>query len=98
MSNINNMFRDAGLRDVAVGYGFIAQDFITNIFVGKSTLTYEALTRRAWKGFQAWMESDRPENVQSLTTPPTHCTVSTRTRHETVAAVMTSDRRRDQMH
>lgn len=73
MSNINNMFRDAGLRDVAVGYGFIAQDFINNIFVGKSTLTYEALTRRAWKGFQASMESDRPENVQNANTSRNSC-------------------------
>ncbi|KAG0725964.1 hypothetical protein GWK47_004497 [Chionoecetes opilio] len=59
------MFGDAGLRDVAVESGVIAEGSINRVLEGKQynravrlhKLMYEALMRIIWKGFQVWIES-----------------------------------------
>ena len=83
MSSIGNMFGDAGLRDLAVELGVIAEGSINRVLEGKQynrtvcfhKLTYEAVMRLIWNGFQEWLEFDHPENVPKLnSTIRTHTT------------------------
>ncbi|KAG0712285.1 hypothetical protein GWK47_018839 [Chionoecetes opilio] len=69
MSSIGKMFGDAGLRDVAVESGVIAEGSINRVLEGKQynravrlhKLMYEALMRIIWKGFRVWIESNHPD-------------------------------------
>ncbi|CAM1326887.1 Uncharacterised protein r2_g3585 [Pycnogonum litorale] len=74
MSSIGKMFGDAGLRDVAVESGVIAEGSINRVLEGKQynravrlhKLMYEALMRLIWKGFQVWIESNHPDKEPQI--------------------------------
>jgi len=65
MSTIGKIFGDAGLRDLAVESGVIAEGSINKVLEGKQynravrlhKLTYETLMRSAWSGFEEWLET-----------------------------------------
>lgn len=75
MSTIGKMFGDAGLRDLAVESGVIAEGSINKVLEGKQynravrlhKLIYEALMRLAWTDFKDWLETNHPENIPDLT-------------------------------
>ena len=60
MSSIGKVFGEAGLRDIAVESGVIAEGSINKVLEGKQydravrlhKLTFEALMWLVWKGFQ----------------------------------------------
>ena len=68
------MFRDAGLRDLAVQSGVIAEGSIDKVLDGRQynrgvrlhKLTYEAMMRLIWCGFLDWTEMDNPRNTMIL--------------------------------
>ena len=69
-------FGDAGLRDVAVESGVIADGSIAGVLDGRKynrairlhKLMYEALMRLAWAGFEAWLGKNEKDNLtQALT-------------------------------
>ena len=69
-------FGDAGLRDVAVESGVIADGSIAGVLDGRKynrvirlhKLMYEALMRLAWAGFEAWLGENEKDNLtQALT-------------------------------
>ena len=74
MSIIGKMFGDAGLRDLAVESGVIAAGSIEKVLEGKQynravrfhKLTYEALMRLVYVGFEAWVLSNVKETDFSL--------------------------------
>ena len=74
MSSIGKMFGEAGLCDIAVESGVIAEGSINKVLEVKQynravrlhKLTYETLMRLVWKGFQEWLESDRSEYLCKL--------------------------------
>ena len=71
LSVIGKMFRDAGLRDLAVESGVIAEGSIEKVLDGKQynrgvrlhKLTYEALMRLAWAGFFEWLENNHNSDI-----------------------------------
>ena len=64
LSIIGKRFASAGLRDLAVESGIIAEGSITSVLEGRHynrgvrlcKLVYEALLRLGWKGFYSWIE------------------------------------------
>ena len=74
MSSIGKMFGDAGLRDLAVESGVIAEGSINKVLEGKQynravrfhKLMYEALMRLLWKGFQTWLTDEQHEDPLRL--------------------------------
>lgn len=71
---VGQRFEDAGLRDLAVKSGRVAEGSITSVLSGKQynravrlhKLLYEALSRLAWKGFYRWLEERQtPYRIQS---------------------------------
>ena len=74
MSTIGKMFGDAGLRDLAVESGVIAEGSIGRVLEGKHynravrlhKLIYEALMRLAWTGFVEWISSNHAEVLPTL--------------------------------
>ena len=66
---IGKLFGDAGLRDLAVQSGVIAEGSINKVLDGKQydravrlhKLTYETLMRLTWSGFEEWMEANNAE-------------------------------------
>ena len=74
LSIIGKRFGDAGLRDLAVESGVIAEGSIDAVLCGREynrevrlhKLVYEALLRTDWKGFYPLMEEHHPENVPKL--------------------------------
>jgi len=68
------MFRDAGLRDLAVESGVIAEGSINKVLDGKQynrgvrlhKLTYEALMRLAWASFTEWLQTNHERDLQHL--------------------------------
>ena len=73
-SIIGKMFGSAGLRDLAVESGVIAEGSIDKVLEGKQynravrlhKLTYEALLRLAWLGFIDWMETNHTSDLQNF--------------------------------
>ena len=72
---IGKWFGDAGLRDISVEYGVIADGSIAGVLDGKKynrairlhKLVYEALLRLAWSGFEAWLgDGDKNELAETL--------------------------------
>ena len=72
---IGKRFGDAGLRDLSVESGVIADGSIVGVLDGKKynrairlhTLVYEALLRLAWSGFEAWLgDGDKNELAETL--------------------------------
>lgn len=74
MSILGKMFGEAGLRDLAVESGVIAEGSIGRVLEGKQynravrlhKLTYEALMRLAWLGFEDWLERNHDDHRPSL--------------------------------
>jgi hypothetical protein len=74
LSIIGQMFRDAGLSDLAVESGVMAEGSIDKVLDGKQynrgvrlhKLTYEALLRLAWGGFIEWIEVNHNRDLQRL--------------------------------
>ena len=74
LSIIGKLFGDAGLRDLAVESGVIAEGSVDKALDGKQynrgvrlhKLTYEALMRLAWKGFIEWMEINHIPDLPHL--------------------------------
>ena len=64
LSIMGKRFQDAGLRDVCIESGVIAEGSVTGVLEGRRynravrfhKLMYEALQRLIWKGFQTWVE------------------------------------------
>ena len=74
LSIIGKMFRDAGLRDLAVESGVIAEGSIDKVLDGKQynrgvrlhKLTYEALMRLAWASFTEWLETNHEGDLHHV--------------------------------
>ena len=68
---IGKRFQDAGLRDLCIESGVVAEDSIAGVMGGRRynravllhTLVYEAFTRLAWKGFRSWLEATHADDV-----------------------------------
>ena len=66
---IGKRFKDAGLRDIVVESGIIAEGSIDRVMEGRKynrgvrlhKLIYEALLRLMWKGFFVWFKERHPE-------------------------------------
>lgn len=74
LSIIGKRFASAGLRDLAVESGIIAEGSITSVLEGRHynrgvrlcKLVYEALLRLAWKGFHPWLEEYHSGDVKHM--------------------------------
>jgi hypothetical protein len=74
MGTIGKRFVDAGLRDLAVESGIVAEGSVENVMSGKKynravrfhKLVYEAFLRLAWKGFYPWFEEHHVEHLPQL--------------------------------
>ena len=74
LSIIGKRFASAGLRDLAVESGIIAEGSITSVLEGwhynrgvrLCKLVYEALLRLAWKGFHPWLEEYHSGDVKHM--------------------------------
>lgn len=74
LSAIGKMFGEAGLRDLAVESGVIAEGSVNKVLEGKQyirairfhKLVYEALMQLAWSGFPNWLESNHPADLAKL--------------------------------
>lgn len=74
MSSIGKMFGDAGLRDLAVESGVIAEGSINKVLDGKQynravrlhKLMFEALMRVAWRGFCTQFRKGTEQEVEML--------------------------------
>ena len=64
---IGKRFQDAGLRDICIESGIIAEGSVSGVSEGKRynravrfhKLLYESLMRAAWPGFQTWLVENR---------------------------------------
>ncbi len=74
LATIGKRFQDAGLKDLAVESGVIAEGASQAVMDGRlynrslrfHKLVYEALLRLAWKTFPSWLEVHRPEKQHIL--------------------------------
>ena len=74
LSIIGKLFRDAGLRDLAVEAGVIAEGSIDKVLDGKQynrrvrihKLVYEAFMRLIWAEFLEWLEINHVQEQQSI--------------------------------
>jgi len=74
LSTIGKRFQDAGLRDLCVESGVIAEGSVSGVMDGRRynravrlhKLVYEALMRLAWKGFLPWLEENHSRNIHHL--------------------------------
>ena len=74
LSIIGKRFSDAGLRDIAVESGVIAEGSITSVLDGRKynrgirlhKIIYESLMRLAWQEFYPWLEENHPEDMAQL--------------------------------
>ena len=72
LSIIGKGFGSAGLRDIAVESGIIAEGSITGMLEGRkynrgirlSKLVYEALLRLAWRGFVEWLTEHHMQDLK----------------------------------
>lgn len=71
LSILGKRFQDAGLRDLCVESGVIAEGSVTGVMEGRRynravrlhKLVYEALMRLAWKGFLLWLKEKHPTEM-----------------------------------
>ena len=71
LSIIGKRFQDAGLRDICIESGVIAEWSVSGVLDGRRynrdvrfhKLMYEALHGLAWKGFQSWIEKFPDKNL-----------------------------------
>jgi len=76
LSVIGKRFQDAGLRDVIVESGVIAEGSVAGVLEGRTynravrfhKLMYEALNRLAWMGSNSWIEEHHKEKKPTLDT------------------------------
>lgn len=69
LSVIGKRFQDAGLRDVCVESGVIAEGSVSGVLEGRKynrairfhKLMFEALNRLTWMGFMSWTEEHHEE-------------------------------------
>ncbi|KAL1262233.1 hypothetical protein QQF64_007498 [Cirrhinus molitorella] len=74
MATIGKRFADAGLRDLCVEAGVIADGSVSGVIDGHRynravrlhKLLYEAFLRLAWKGFYPWLEQNHQEDLIHL--------------------------------
>lgn len=74
LSIVGKRFQDAGLRDICVESGVIAEGSVAGVMEGRKynravrlhKLVYEALMRLAWKGFLLWLNDKHPTEVRNL--------------------------------
>lgn len=74
LATIGKRFQDAGLRDLCVEAGVIADGSITGVMEGRKynrsvrmhKLLYEAFMRLAWKGFLPWLEAHHEDALVHL--------------------------------
>ena len=74
LSIIGKRFQDAGLRDLCVKSGVLAEGSVGGLMAGRKynrairvhKLVYEALMMLVWKGFITWLEEHHAEEVPSL--------------------------------
>ena len=74
LSTIGKRFQDAGLRDVCVESGVIAEGSITAVMEGRKykravrlhKIVYEAMMRLAWKGFLPWIQVNHGVEARHL--------------------------------
>ena len=65
LATIGKRFQDAGLRDLCIESGVIAEGSVSGVMEGRKynrairlhKLIYESLMRLAWKGFLSWLQS-----------------------------------------
>lgn len=73
---IGKRFQDAGLRDLAVESGVVAEGSVSGVMDGRRynrgvrfhKLTYEALMRLVWKGFMPWVEESHKDSKDTVNT------------------------------
>ena len=74
MSIIGKRFEDAGLKDLCIESGVIAEGSIQNVLTGKMynrgvrvhKCIYEALMRLAWKQFALWVNEVHPNKLPAV--------------------------------
>lgn len=74
MSIIGKVFGDAGLRDIAVESGVIAEGSIMKLMQGRHynrsvrfhKIMYEPLMKIAWESFPEWVKTSHPEEHSKL--------------------------------
>ena len=74
LSIIGKRFQDAGLRDLCVEAGVVAEGSVSGIMEGGrynralrvNKLMYEALMRLIWKGFVSWIEESHKESKSKV--------------------------------
>ena len=74
LSILGKRFQDAGLRDLCVESGVIAEGSVAGVMEGRKynravrihKLVYEALIRLAWKGFLPWLEANHATELHHL--------------------------------
>ena len=67
---IGKLFQDAGLRDMAIESGIVAEGSLSGVMDGRRynrgvrfhKLMYEALMRLVWKGFRPWIAENHEES------------------------------------
>ena len=67
LATIGKRFQDAGLRDLCIESGVIAEGSVSGVMEGHKynrairlhKLVYESLMRLAWKGFLSWLQSSQ---------------------------------------
>ena len=74
LSTIGKRFQDAGLRDLCIESGIIAEGSASGALEGCKynrgirlhKLVYEAMLRLAWKGFLPWLQCEHPTDCGHL--------------------------------
>lgn len=74
LSILGKRFQDAGLRDLCVESGVIAEGSVAGVMEGRRynravrlhKLVYEAMMRLVWKGFLPWLEVQHPNEIHHL--------------------------------
>lgn len=74
LSIIGKRFQDAGLKDLCIESGIVAEGSVSALLEGRSynrairvhKLAYEALMRVAWRGFQPWVDERYPIDMNHI--------------------------------
>ena len=74
LSIIGKRFQDAGLKDLCIESGIVAEGSVSALLKGRSynrairvhKLAYEALMRVAWRGFQPWVDEHYPLDMDHV--------------------------------
>jgi hypothetical protein len=74
LSILGKRFQDAGLRDLCIESGVLAEGSVSAVMEGRQynravrihKYVYEALMRLAWRGFACWLEQVHPEKKNHL--------------------------------